>query len=123
MIPMITKKPIPSTFAVLTKLCPINPGKPATIPANMMSEIPFPIPRSVINSPNQMRNIVPATIDTKAAKMAIPMVDPSKMLLCLSKVIWPKPCATAIGTVSQWVILFILALPDSPSLEICCNLS
>ena len=36
-------------------------GRPATIPAKMMIEIPFPRPRSVICSPSHIRNIVPVS--------------------------------------------------------------
>ena len=34
-------------------------GKPATMPAKMIIEMPLPMPRSVICSPSHMRNIVP----------------------------------------------------------------
>ena len=37
-------------------------GVRATIPMKMMSEIPLPIPRSVIISPSHMMKIVPAVI-------------------------------------------------------------
>ena len=36
-------------------------GSPATIPAKIMIEMPLPMPRSVICSPNHIRNIVPVT--------------------------------------------------------------
>lgn len=36
-------------------------GRPATIPAKMMMEIPFPIPLSVICSPSHIKNMVPVT--------------------------------------------------------------
>ena len=36
------------------------PGMPTTIPANISSEIPFPIPRSLICSPTHIRKAVPA---------------------------------------------------------------
>ena len=36
-------------------------GKPAAIPPKMMIEIPLPKPRSVICSPNHIKNIVPVT--------------------------------------------------------------
>ena len=39
----------------------IPEGIPAAIPAVMIKEILFPIPRSVICSPNHIRNIVPVT--------------------------------------------------------------
>ena len=35
-------------------------GRRATIPIMMMSEMPFPIPVSVIFSPSHMMNMVPA---------------------------------------------------------------
>jgi hypothetical protein len=34
-------------------------GKPATMPAKINSEMPLPMPRSVICSPSHIRNIVP----------------------------------------------------------------
>ena len=37
-------------------------GISATIPENIINEIPFPIPLCVICSPSHIRNIVPATI-------------------------------------------------------------
>ena len=37
----------------------IAEGRRTTIPAKMMSEIPFPMPRSVICSPSHMMKIVP----------------------------------------------------------------
>ena len=36
-------------------------GKPATMPAKMMSEMPLPTPRCVICSPSHIRNSVPPT--------------------------------------------------------------
>ena len=44
-----------------SKVPPIALGKPATIPAKIINDIPFPIPLSVICSPNHIKNIVPAT--------------------------------------------------------------
>ena len=38
---------------------PIAFGRPATIPAKMMIDMPLPRPRSVICSPSHIRNIVP----------------------------------------------------------------
>ena len=37
-------------------------GISATIPANIINEIPFPIPLCVICSPSHIKKIVPATI-------------------------------------------------------------
>ena len=42
---------------------------PATMPAKMISEMPLPMPFSVISSPSQTRNIVPAVIEMTAAKV------------------------------------------------------
>ena len=36
-------------------------GRPATMPAKMISEMPLPMPRAVICSPSHIRNIVPPT--------------------------------------------------------------
>ena len=36
-------------------------GRPATMPANMIIDIPLPIPLSVICSPNHTKNMVPLT--------------------------------------------------------------
>ncbi len=36
-------------------------GRPATMPARMIIEMPLPRPRSVICSPSHIRNMVPAT--------------------------------------------------------------
>ena len=49
--PFLTNSAVPATAA----------GKPAIIPAKMIIEIPFPIPRSVICSPSHIKNIVPVT--------------------------------------------------------------
>ena len=43
-------------------------GRPATMPAKMIREIPLPMPRSVICSPSHIRNMVPVTSDTAAVK-------------------------------------------------------
>ena len=40
----------------------MNCGKPATMPAKMMIEMPLPMPFSLMSSPIQTRNIVPAVI-------------------------------------------------------------
>ena len=112
--PMITKKPIPSTLSRSRNPCASSPGNPATIPANMISEIPFPIPFSVINSPSHTRNMVPATSENKAASVgssASPVnptensTTPSGLVntpLCSNRINCPYPWASAIGTVSRW---------------------
>ena len=45
---------------------PIADGSPEIILANMIIEIPFPIPLSVICSPSHIKNIVPVTSVTQA---------------------------------------------------------
>ncbi len=40
-------------------LPPRAAGRPATMPAKMIIEMPLPMPRSVICSPSHMRNMVP----------------------------------------------------------------
>ena len=45
---------------------PSAAGRPATIPAKMIIEMPLPMPRSVICSPSHIRNMVPVTSDTVA---------------------------------------------------------
>ena len=44
-------------------------GRPATMPPKMISEMPLPMPFSVISSPIQTRNIVPAVIEMTAASV------------------------------------------------------
>ncbi len=43
-------------------------GRPAAMPAKMMSEIPLPIPRSVICSPSHIKNMVPVVSVTMAVR-------------------------------------------------------
>ena len=47
---------------------PIADGRPETMLARMIIEMPLPIPRSVICSPSHMRNSVPVTSVTMAVK-------------------------------------------------------
>ncbi len=42
-------------------VCPTCVGKRSTMPTKMISEMPLPMPLSVICSPSHIRNIVPAT--------------------------------------------------------------
>ena len=61
---MITRRPTTNQFRVpaLTRVrvAEIALGSLATMPANMMREMPLPMPFSVICSPSHMRNEVPA---------------------------------------------------------------
>ena len=43
-----------------------NVGRPATMPPKMISEMPLPMPFSVISSPIQTRNMVPAVMEITA---------------------------------------------------------
>ena len=61
---IITNAPESSPFLANSRVPPIAVGKPATIPANIINDIPLPIPRSVICSPNHIRNKVPVTNET-----------------------------------------------------------
>ena len=44
-----------------SKSCTSAPGRPATMPAKMISDVPLPTPRCVICSPSHIRKIVPPT--------------------------------------------------------------
>ena len=57
----ITLKFCISPFLANSIVPPIADGKPATIPAKIIIDIPLPIPLSVICSPSQIKNIVPVT--------------------------------------------------------------
>ena len=46
--------------------CRWRAGSPATMPGEMIIEMPLPMPRSVICSPSHIRNIVPVVIVTVA---------------------------------------------------------
>ena len=46
------------------KICPIDEGTPAIIPAKISKEIPFPIPFSDIISPSHIKNTAPAVTVT-----------------------------------------------------------
>ena len=50
-----------SPVRTISSVPPTADGRPATMPARMIIEMPLPRPRSVICSPSHIRNIVPAT--------------------------------------------------------------
>ncbi len=56
---------------VSSRVLPSALGSPATIPANIIIDIPLPIPLSVICSPNHTKNIVPLTKVTIAVNLNI----------------------------------------------------
>ena len=98
----VTAAPVPDSSPP-----PISDGKPETMPAKMMSETPFPMPRSEINSPSQTRNIVPAIIE-KIDAMVVSASPPVKPMLltppnCWISSSWAYACSAASGTVIQCV--------------------
>lgn len=48
---------------------PTKPGRPDTIPPKMMTDTPLPMPFSVISSPIQTRNTVPAVMENSMARV------------------------------------------------------
>ena len=98
-------------------------GKRAMMPIKMMSEIPFPIPRSVICSPSHIMNIVPAVRNrTVLIVKANPWISkgtigcPSSVRL-VSRTLTPHPCRAATTTVPYRVSWFSFFRPSSPSFE------
>ena len=81
---------------------PTMVGKPATMPPNMINEIPLPSPRSDMSSPSHTRNIVPATMDISIAAVPMfrPKSTPGRTPDCLSSVSCPQDCRNAMGTVA-----------------------
>ena len=47
----------------------MSEGMPATMPPKMMMEMPLPMPFSVMSSPSQTRNMVPAVMEMTAASV------------------------------------------------------
>ena len=89
-------------------------GISATIPENIINEIPFPIPLCVICSPNHIKNIVPATI---VVTVVILKKDPgfiTKLAEDSSPTDKPYPCTVASSTVPYLVSCVIFFLPVSP---------
>ncbi len=69
-------------------------GRPATIPAKMMREMPLPTPRSVICSPSHIRNMVPVTrVITTVRRKARPgamTTEAPPACCCSSAIATPK---------------------------------
>ena len=60
----------------------MEPGNEATMPPKIMMEMPFPIPNSVISSPIQTSNMVPAVMVSNVASVGrivagLPKPNPS----------------------------------------------
>jgi hypothetical protein len=80
-------------------------GTCATIPAKMIIEIPLPIPSSVISSPSQTANIVPAVIVTITDAVSIKLTPKPGIIAPPARpekaVIWAMDCKIAIGIVAK----------------------
>ena len=79
-------------------------GRRAIIPMKMISEIPFPKPRSVICSPSHIRNTVPAVSKTIDEIVNIPTMSgattAAELVPGLSIfIVTPQPCKAAMSTV------------------------
>ena len=99
-----------------TQKLAISCGPLVTIPAKIITEIPFPIPFSVICSPIHIRNAVPAVKESVIViNPIIPVSSSAPELLRLMY----KPAAwmNAKITVPYLVHLAITFLPSSPSLD------
>jgi len=59
--------PVPTILSVF----PNEEGNPATIPAKIIIEIPFPIPFSLICSPSHIKNKVPVVNVTTVTKLNV----------------------------------------------------
>src|SRR5690606_41219681 len=92
----------------------IDWGKRLMIPIMINIEIPFPIPLSVIRSPNHIQNIVPEVriITADIVKNVLSINIASEGIVVVS---YEDPWANGIKMVRTLVIGLILFLPDSPS--------
>ena len=104
--------------------CQTAVGKPATMPAKMISEMPFPIPRSVICSPSHMTKAVPVVrVRTASITNGIfPMSRrtrgrPLGAVVDHSQRAMPLPWTTERTTVPYRVYCVIFRRPSSPSFE------
>jgi hypothetical protein len=90
--------PAPSAWKMLY----VPTGTPATIPAKMISEMPLPMPFSLIFSPSHIRNVEPAVSDTMMLRYVnrLGLVSTPQLL---ARVVTPMPWMTARTTVPQRV--------------------
>ena len=88
-------------------------GKPATIPTNIIIEIPLPIPLLVISSPSHISKAVPAINDITTVA---PVINPLSMNIPIE--LYDRynanPSIKARNTVRIFVYLLIFFLPSSP---------
>ena len=107
----------PPVWSLIRNPRPMTEGRFATMPPNMISDMPFPSPRSVISSPSHTRNMVPATMEMTMVSVCrfSPKSTVGSTPDCCSRVNVPYDWRKAIGTVSQWVSWLIRCRPYSPS--------
>ena len=79
-------------------------GISATIPENIINEIPFPTPLNVICSPNHIKNVVPATNDIVVIILKEYPGSITKFPAFSKPMATPYPCKQAIKTVPYLVI-------------------
>ena len=108
--------------------CQTADGSPTTMPAKMMREMPFPMPRSVICSPSHMTKAVPVVRVRIAIRTngIFPPSDvgslktrnfPVGVVAAQSQRAIPAPWTTERTTVPYRVYCVIFRRPISPSLE------
>jgi len=117
---MMLRLPVFTSVMVLT----MAPGRPTTIPAKMINEIPLPIPRSVICSPSHMTKAVPVVrVSTVNRRKPQPCRSsgtngaPPGAVVRSRKKEMPIPWMTDNTTVPYRVYCVIFRRPSSPSFE------
>jgi hypothetical protein len=98
MIPIIPRIPAPScslTYKLYNVAAAWGPLE--TIPAKMIKDIPFPIPFSVICSPNHIKIAVPAVNVNVTVKKEItdPPSETALLMPIYSMEAWKNPSSTA----------------------------
>ncbi len=126
-----------STIAIISSVnaqllnwidCTMTTGKRDTMLVKMISDIPLPIPRCVISSPNHMMSAVPAMSDTTITRLVNqnggspgPEVGSAPGTL-RNSVSRPSDDIVAMPRVMYRVTCVILRCPASPSLDHCSTL-
>ena len=91
-------------------------GISATIPENMISDIPFPTPLNVICSPNHIKNVVPATSEIVVIILKLKPGSMTRFPAFSNPTETPYPCKHAIKTVPYLVICVIFFFRFHPVL-------
>jgi hypothetical protein len=105
-IPTSNKLPIPSSPATTSlPTLMMAEGMPATIPAKIINEVPFPTPLSDIRSPIHMTNIEPvATVTAVKRRNPIPPPGttgtPAGDIICSKPMLIPNPWKNASASVA-----------------------